>query len=81
VFARRCVAGLEANVEACNATIERSLAMCTALAPVIGYDKAAKIAKIASETHRTVREVAYELSGLSKDKVNELLEPRKQTGA
>ena len=80
VFARRCVAGLEANVEACAATIERSLAMCTALAPVIGYDKAAKIAKIANETHRTVREVAYELSGLSKDKVNELLEPRKQTG-
>jgi len=80
VFARRCVAGLEANVEACAATIERSLAMCTALAPVIGYDKAAKIAKIANETHRTVREVAYELSGLPKDKVNELLEPRKQTG-
>ena len=80
VFSRRCVTGLEANVEACAATIERSLAMCTALAPVIGYDKAAKIAKIASETSRTVREVAYELSGLSKDKVNELLEPRKQTG-
>ena len=81
VFARRCVAGLQANVEACAATIERSLAMCTALAPVIGYDKSAKIAKVASDTGRTVREVAYELSGLSKDKVNELLEPRKQTGA
>ena len=81
VFARRCVAGLQANVEACAATIERSPAMCTALAPVIGYDKAAKIAKVASETSRTVREVAYELSGLTKDKVNELLDPRKQTGS
>jgi fumarate hydratase class II len=80
VFSRRCVSGLTANVEACTATIERSLAMCTALAPVIGYDKSAKIAKVASDTGRTVREVAYELSGLSKDKVNELLEPRKQTG-
>ena len=81
VFARRCVAGLEANVEACAATIERSLAMCTALAPVIGYDKAAKIAKVASDKGSTVRQVAYELSGLSKEKVDELLEPRKQTGA
>jgi len=80
VFARRCVAGLQADVEHCAATIERSLAMSTALAPVIGYDKAAKIAKVASETNRTVREVAYELSGLTKDKVNELLDPRKQTG-
>jgi fumarate hydratase class II len=80
VFARRCVAPLEADVERCTATIERSLAMCTALAPVIGYDKSAKIAKVASDTGRTVREVAYELSGLSKDKVDELLEPRKQTG-
>jgi fumarate hydratase class II len=80
VFARRCVAGLNANVEACAATIERSLAMSTALAPVIGYDKAAKIAKVASETGRTVREVAAELSGLPKAKLDELLDPRKQTG-
>jgi len=47
VFARRCVAGLEADVAKCEATSENSLAMCTALAPVIGYDKAAKIAKVA----------------------------------
>ncbi len=80
VFARRCVAGLKANVEACTATIERSLAMSTALAPVIGYDKAAKIAKVASETGRTVREVATELSGLPKAKLDELLDPMKQTG-
>jgi fumarate hydratase, class II len=80
VFARRCVAGLKADAERCAATIERSLAMSTALAPAIGYDKAAKIAKVAHETGRTVREVAYELSGLPKDKVNELLDPRKQTG-
>jgi fumarate hydratase, class II len=80
VFARRCVAGLEANVEACAATVERSLAMCTALAPIIGYDKAAKIAKVANDSRRTVRDVAYELSGLAKDKVDELLDPRTQTG-
>src|SRR5437868_1075904 len=79
-FARRCVAGLEANAEKCESNIERSLAMCTALAPVIGYDKAARIAKIASETNRTVREVAQEVSGLAPEVLIDLLDPRKQVG-
>jgi fumarate hydratase class II len=77
-FARRCVAGLEADKEKCEANIERSLAMCTALAPVIGYDKAAQIAKVAYETNRNVREVAAELSGLSPERLAGLLDPRKQ---
>lgn len=65
VFSRRCVAGIEADAEKCRADIERSLAMCTPLAAVIGYDKAAEIAKVAYQTDRTVREVAREMSGLS----------------
>jgi fumarate hydratase class II len=73
-FASRCVAGLEADVEKCRDNIEKSLAMCTALAPVIGYDKAAKIAKIAYDTNRTVREVAREISGLDEKRLNELLD-------
>ena len=77
-FARRCVVGLEADKEKCEANIERSLAMCTALAPVIGYDKAARIAKVAFETNRNVREVAAELSGLSPERLADLLDPRKQ---
>jgi len=81
VFARRCVKGIEANVEKCEADIERSLAMCTPLATVIGYDKAADIAKIAFETNRTVREVAREISGLSEERLNELLNPARLTGA
>ncbi len=79
VFARRCIAGLEADAQKCESNIEKSLAMCTSLAPVIGYDKAAKIAKIAYETGRTVREVALETSGLDKDKIAELLDARSQT--
>ena len=79
IFSRRCVAGIEADVEACAENIEQSLAMCTALAPEIGYDKAAKIAKTAYETGRTVREVAIETSGLSKKRLDELLDPRSQT--
>ncbi|HEY0551015.1 MAG TPA: lyase family protein, partial [Verrucomicrobiae bacterium] len=79
IFSRRCVAGIEANVEKCQADIERSLAMCTPLATVIGYDNAAKIAKVAFETNRTVREVAREISGLPESQLNELLDPARQT--
>ncbi len=80
VFARRCVTGLEADAKKCESNIEQSLAMCTALAPVIGYDEAAKIAKVAYESGRTVREVASEVSGLDKQRIDELLDPRRQTG-
>src|SRR6185312_1636415 len=79
VFARRCITGLEADAAKCEANIEQSLAMCTALAPEIGYDKAAKIAKIAYESGRTVREVALEMSGLEKKKLDDLLDARSQT--
>jgi fumarate hydratase class II len=79
VFGRRCVSGLEADAQKCESNIEKSLAMCTSLAPEIGYDKAAKIAKVAYETGRTVREVALEISGLDKKKIDELLDPTSQT--
>jgi fumarate hydratase class II len=79
VFARRCVSGLEAVREKCNGNLELSLSNCTILAPVIGYDKAAKIAKVAFETNRTIREVALEISGLDRAKLDELLDPAKQT--
>jgi len=79
VFARRCVSGLEADREKCNGNLELSLSNCTILAPVIGYDKAAKIAKVAFQTNRTIRQVAAEISGLDAAKLNELLDPSKQT--
>ncbi len=79
VFARRCVAGLEADARKCESNIEQSLAMCTALAPVIGYDKAAQISKIAWESGRTVRQVALEMSGLDPVRLEALLDPKRQT--
>ncbi|HEV8361818.1 MAG TPA: class II fumarate hydratase [Candidatus Thermoplasmatota archaeon] len=79
VFADKCVAGIAANREKCTSYIEYSASMVTALAPKIGYDKAAEIAKRALKEGRTVREVAYEASGLSKQEVDALLDPRKQT--
>jgi len=59
------VRGVEADPQRCAEMIERSLAMCTALAPRIGYDAAAAVAKEAYATGRTVREVALDLVGLS----------------
>src|SRR6202035_286374 len=60
VFADRCVAGIEANKERCETLVEQSLAMCTSLAPLIGYDKAADVAKESFKTGKTVRQVAIE---------------------
>ena len=77
-FAKRAVAGLAANREHCEAGIERSLAMCTALAPLIGYDKAAEIAKIAHKTGRNVRDVAQEISGLDDATLTTALNPLNQ---
>ena len=79
-FSRRAIEGLEAVNERAAAFVEQSLAMCTVLAPVIGYEKAAAIAKEAYKSGRTVREVAREMSGMEEQRLNELLDARKQTG-
>jgi fumarate hydratase class II len=79
-FDRRLIQGLEADVERASGYVEQSLAMCTVLAPVIGYEKAAGIAKEAYRSGRTVREVAREISGIPEGRLNELLDPRSQTG-
>jgi fumarate hydratase class II len=73
VFAERCVAGIEADKERCAAMVEQSLAMCTSLAPLIGYDQAAVVAKKAYESGRTVREVASELGVLGDHELMEAL--------
>jgi len=78
-FTRRCVAGLNADEARCRAMIEQSLAMCTALAPVIGYDQAAAIAKEAYRTGKTVREIAKERKLVSDKKLDELLDPWRMT--
>ena len=80
-FNERCLQGLEADRERCEGLIEESLAMCTALAPVIGYDQAATIAKQAHETGRTVREVAIAEEVLPEEELKSLLDPRPMTEA
>ena len=79
-FADRLVDGLEADRERAGAFVEQSLAMGTALAPEIGYERAAALVKEAYQTGKTVREVAREKSGISEARLNELLDPVRQSG-
>ena len=76
VFAKDCVSGIEVNKEQCESTIEKSLAMCTSLAPVIGYDKAAAVAKKAFNENKTVREVVDENKILEKKEAARILDPK-----
>jgi fumarate hydratase class II len=78
-MADRCISGIEANTERCNELVERSLAMCTALAPEIGYDAAVAIAKESYKTGRTVREIAVEKKILPKKRLKEILDPLRMT--
>jgi fumarate hydratase, class II len=75
----RCIAGIQPNVERCNEMIEKSLAMCTALAPEIGYDAAAAIAKESFKTGKTVREIALAKKVMSPKRLNQLLDPMRMT--
>jgi len=78
-FADKCVSGITANEERCAALIEGSLAMCTSLAPKIGYDKAAAIAKEAFAAGKTVRQVAKEHKVLSDAELDETLDAMSMT--
>jgi fumarate hydratase class II len=80
LFASRCIEGLEANQERCNAMVEQSLAMVTALTPRIGYDAAAAIAHEALATGKTVRQLCVEKNVLPPDELERLLDPRAMTG-
>jgi fumarate hydratase class II len=79
VFADRCVDGLEANRERCESLVEQSLAMCTSLAPLIGYDKAADVAKESFKTGKTVRQVAIERKLLGEAELNKAMDARRMT--
>lgn len=78
-FAARCIEGIRPNEERCRSLIEESLAMCTALAPEIGYEAAAKLAKDAYKSGKTVRQVAKEQKVLPEKRLNELLDPWRMT--
>jgi fumarate hydratase class II len=78
LFAKRCIDGIELDAERIEATVERSLAMATALVPKLGYDRVAALAKEAWQSGRTVREVAEEQGVLPRDELDRALDPRRQ---
>jgi len=75
MFRLKLIDDLKANEKKCMGYIEDSLAMCTTLAPIIGYDKAANIAKKAYNTDKTVREICVEENVLSKEELQNILDP------
>ena len=79
-FQLRLVDGLEVARTRAEGFVEQSLAMATALASVIGYEKAAELSNEAWKSGRTIREVARERSGLQREQLEALLDPRKQVG-
>ncbi|MBI4228381.1 MAG: class II fumarate hydratase [Deltaproteobacteria bacterium] len=80
VFADKCISGIKADKKRCEEMIEKSLAMVTSLAPLIGYDLAAKIAKEAYDTGKTVREICTEKRVLPEEKLKKVLDPLAMTG-
>ena len=79
VFCEKCVRDIVANEERCRELIELSMAMVTSLAPKIGYDRAAEIAKESARTGRTVREIAREKKVLPEKELESALHPVKMT--
>ena len=75
-FNENLLEGLEVNIEKCENYIEGSLAMCTSLAPIIGYDKAAEIAYEAYKKNKTIREVAKEKKIMSDSQLDKILDPQ-----
>jgi fumarate hydratase class II len=79
-FREHCVVGIEANEERIRRNLEESLMLVTALNPHIGYDNAAKIAKTAHKTGKTLKQTAVELGLVSAEQFDEWVRPEKMVG-
>src|SRR5436305_1197620 len=79
VFCEKCVTGITANKARCEELVELSMAMVTALAPKIGYDRAAEIAKESVRTGKTVRELCREKKILPEKELERALDPISMT--
>jgi fumarate hydratase class II len=77
-FTAQCIKGIKATNRGPE-MVERGLAICTSLAPVIGYDAAANIAKEAARSGRTIREVAREKTDLTEADLERILDPASMT--
>ncbi len=78
-FVDFCAEEMEANAEACDASVEKSLSMVTSLIPYIGYDESAKLAKEAMKSGKTIRELCQERQILPSDTLKKALDPWSMT--
>jgi fumarate hydratase, class II len=78
-FTKHCVEGIQADEKRIHELMERSLMLVTALAPKIGYDNAAKVAKTAHARGTTLKEEAVRLGFVSPDEFDRLVKPEKMT--
>jgi fumarate hydratase class II len=79
MFTDKCVTGLDVNKTIATGMVEKSLMMCTSLAPEIGYDNAAKVAKKAFKSGQTVREYVLQHKMIEPKKLDALLDPWSMT--
>ncbi len=79
-FNTKCVVGIEPNYDIIKRNLENSLMLVTALNPVIGYDKAAAVAKIAHEEGCTLREAAVSSGYLTEKEFDQYVAPEKMVG-
>ncbi|MFQ5772090.1 MAG: class II fumarate hydratase [bacterium] len=79
-FNRNCAIGIEPNYEVIKRNLENSLMLVTALNPVIGYDKAAEVAKKAQKEGMTLREAAVSLGYLAEEEFDKYVVPEKMVG-
>lgn len=79
-FAERCVDGIEANEDQIKSLVDRSLMLVTALAPEIGYDNAAKIAKHAHQNGQTLKEAGLDLGLVDEETFDRVVRPENMIG-
>ncbi len=80
IFTEKCIRGIQPNKEGLD-IVHRSVGLVTALNPVIGYKAASRIAKIALETGRSIREIVLEEGFLEAEQLDEILSPKRMTSA
>jgi len=80
IFVERCISGVEANRERCQVYARLSPALATALAPILGYDKAAEIAKQALLKNKTIQELVVEEGLMDAEEAAKVLDPAKMIG-
>jgi fumarate hydratase class II len=80
-FTKRCIEGIKANVRRCREFADATIAIATALNPIIGYGAAAEVAKEAMRSGRDVRDVVVEKGILSRKEADRLLDPKRLTGS